>query len=32
LVRREAKVTSIVSGDLPYAALEVYTATLSASG
>jgi Protein of unknown function (DUF4245) len=32
LVRREAKVTSIVSGDLPYAALEAYTATLSASG
>jgi hypothetical protein len=31
LVRRDAKVTSIVSGDLPYAALEAYTATLSAS-
>ena len=32
LVLREPKVTSIVSGDLPYAALEAYAATLSASG
>jgi hypothetical protein len=32
LVRRDPKVTSIVSGDLPYPALEAYTATLSASG
>lgn len=32
LVRQDAKVTSIVSGDLPYAALEAYAATLSASG
>ena len=32
LVRRDATVTSIVSGDLPYAALEAYAATLSTSG
>ena len=32
LVRRDATVTSIVSGDLPYAALEAYAATLSPSG
>jgi hypothetical protein len=32
LVRRDAKATSIVSGDLPYAALEAYAATLSTSG
>jgi hypothetical protein len=32
LVRRDATVTSIVSGDLPYAALEAYAATLSAFG
>ena len=32
LVRRDAQVTSIISGDLPYAALEAYAATLSASG
>ena len=32
LVRRDANVTTIVSGDLPYAALEAYAATLSASG
>ena len=32
LVRRDPKVTSIISGDLPYAALEAYGATLSTSG
>ena len=32
LVRRETSATSIVSGDLPYAALEAYAATLSSSG
>jgi hypothetical protein len=32
LVRRDTKVTTIVSGDLPYAALEAYAATLSTSG
>jgi hypothetical protein len=32
LVLRDAKVTTIVSGDLPYAALEAYAATLSTSG
>jgi hypothetical protein len=32
LVRRDTKVTSIVSGDLPYGALEAYAATLSTSG
>ena len=32
LVRRDPKVTTIVSGDLPYAALEAYAATLSTSG
>ena len=32
LVRRDATVTSVVSGDLPYAALEAYAATLSTSG
>jgi Protein of unknown function (DUF4245) len=31
LVRREPKVTSIISGDLPYAALDAYAATLSTS-
>ena len=31
LVRRDPKVTSIVSADLPYAALEAYAATLSTS-
>jgi uncharacterized protein DUF4245 len=32
LVRRDTKVTTIIAGDLPYAALEAYAATLSASG
>jgi hypothetical protein len=32
LVRRDPKVTSIIAGDLPYAALEAYGATLSTSG
>ena len=32
LVRRDTEVTTIVAGDLPYAALEAYVATLSASG
>jgi Protein of unknown function (DUF4245) len=31
LVRRDPKVTSIISGDLPYSALEAYAATLSAA-
>jgi Protein of unknown function (DUF4245) len=31
LVRRDPKVTTIVSGDLPYAALEAYAATLSST-
>ena len=32
LVRRDPKVTSIISGDLPYQALEAYAAMLSPSG
>jgi hypothetical protein len=32
LVRRDPTVTSIISGDLPYPALEAYAATLSPSG